>query len=209
MTKRTAKGWRRAATTTGGRGVVNTSPLLSAGEPGAIEAGLEILLRIDPPRALDVAELLLAEPPWSMLSRAIGHALGASADERAFTLLLAHAHQGYVYVGLEYVGYPDGAPRARLAAEALGDLTARDVDPGRRVIGEALFRYRVRFDREAALAELAAHLQNPDSQLRGFAAHALTGPGSSTRCIMTTRASRQRARWARGRHPGPSPLDVA
>jgi hypothetical protein len=111
-----------------------------------------------------------------MLSQAIGHALGASDDERAFALLLAHAHQGYVYVGLEHVGYPDGAKRARLAAQALGDLAAPDVDPGDRVVGEALLRYRLRFDRDAALAELAAHLATPGSKLRGFAAHALTGP---------------------------------
>jgi hypothetical protein len=149
---------------------------LSVGEPGAIEVGLEILHRIHPRRAVDIAELLLTEPPWLMLSQAIGHALGASDEERAFALLLAHADQGYLYVGLRDVGYPDGAARARAAAEALGDLMAPDVDSGDRAIGEALLSYRVRFDRDAALAELAAHLATPGSRLRGFAAHTLTGP---------------------------------
>ncbi len=121
---------------------------LEAGDPGAVELGLEVASRLDADAVTPVAAELLAAPggPWLLLGKAAGRALGRSGTREAFRLLLAHRRLPYVAGGPETASFEGGAAEARAALEEIGDLARRDLDPRDRLLAFSLLGYLVRFD---------------------------------------------------------------
>jgi hypothetical protein len=80
--------------------------------PGAIEAGIDVLSRVEPKAAMPIALAIFERRPWNMLWDAAARALARCDDERAFATLLANAAEygvGGRIAASEYTGGLDVA----------------------------------------------------------------------------------------------------
>jgi len=130
---------------------------LEAGDPGAVELGLELAGRLHPDDVVPIAARLLDAPIWNGLGLALAHALGRveapAARAAALALMLDHGDAAYVLYGLDALGpAPDPSPVevALDALEATGRLTS-PVTPSDRIAAEKLLGYLARTAPERGL----------------------------------------------------------
>ncbi|MCZ7682913.1 MAG: hypothetical protein M5U28_30570 [Sandaracinaceae bacterium] len=146
--------------------------LLESGDPGAIELGFELLLRLEPEACVPLAEAML-EAPWTLLGRAIGRALGACASERSFALLIERPDVPYLRDGLATNGYPGGVERAWACYRGYGDVGRADLPPDERAQALPALAYLLRLDREAAYPEVVRLTGVRNRETMVFATHQL------------------------------------
>ena len=155
--------------------------LLEAGDPGALELGLELLGRIEPEACVPVAALLLPHSPWNMLGAAIGRALGRCGSEASFRLLIDHPAVPYLRSGLATNGYAGGVAQAWQLVSAV-DFEAGDLDPRTREATLPAFSYLLRHDRCAALDQAVRLLDS--SGANPYVSHALYAIGTDGKAML-------------------------
>lgn len=170
-----------------------------AGDPGALETGLEILSRFDPAAALPIARALLELGPWLELGNRIGAALARVDDPAAVELALVHVEVPYVASGIGHsiCGRASASVVARL--EASPAILEPDACERREtMIVEELLRYlgahRV-VDMHDTLRALYA--EHPDANVRRAAGHALVAWGDAPSLGFLASFARDGDRWRR------------
>lgn len=148
-----------------------------AEEPGALEAGLEIVSRIAPQELIPIVEPLLEGKPWNEMGHRIGAALARVDDVRAIDLVLAHEDVPYVRMGIKgsVCAAAQEVVRARLERSvALAEPWTPCDDRRETMLVEDILAYLGRHRVERAWSLVARLYElHPDGYVRLGAGHAL------------------------------------
>jgi len=122
---------------------------LTSGEPAAIEAGVEVLSRVDPSACLPIALQLVGRTPWNLLWDCVARALSRADDEAAFRALLQHNRCYNVSLRIGTSQFSGGANIAMTALRTNPAVRCVDYDRRDTMFAEGLIRYLARHANDA------------------------------------------------------------